>query len=507
MFNSTNVSKVMPALALVIAAFLVAVALVSSPATESAEAQSCAFINGITVDGASVTKQGNTYTAVLDGSNGNPEVTVKTNPSRSANGILIPSHVNVYREPFWNLGHSKVPVTKSGGSYVGDRSSTVKFGIGDSVGVCVNGDCESDEERKERIRAVENGEIPEDHSSSGNKGLRVTNQRPPMLPGETRTLRIKSHAKGPSNCGVGITMLKVVYPTAEPSVQGGKDGLGASGGEPGGSVPRGPRSGQTPNQNQGLTPGESPDTKKDGNGDNNGNSDPPPSGQTPPDDENQQPEPVEITPSEEQASDQQKLSGQAPEEQNTQTEEQETPPEGQNTQTEEQETQPEEQNTQTEEQETQPEEQNTQTEDQETPREEQNTQTEEQETPREEQNPQTEEQETPPDDQKQPEAKGDGDSGPQPQPQPEPAPGGPESKAEATVETQARPPTAEPTVEPTAEPTPEQSPEEKLVAAIAGDDGCVSQDERSAGATRIMNSRWDEINQAAAYRALHAAYC
>ncbi len=479
MFNSTNVSKAMPALALVIAAFLVAVALVSSPATESAEAQSCAFINGITVDGASVTKQGNTYTAVLDGSNGNPEVTVKTNPSRSAHGILIPSHVNVYREPFWNLGHSKVPVTKSGGSYVGDRSSTVKFGIGDSVGVCVNGDCESDEERKERIRAVENGEIPEDHSSSGNKGLRVTNQRPPMLPGETRTLRIKSHAKGPSNCGVGITMLKVVYPTAEPSVQGGKDGLGASGGEPGGSVPHGPRSGQTPNQNQGLTPGESPDTKKDGNGDNKGNSDPPPSGETPPDDENQQPEPVEITPPEEQASDQQKLSGQAPEEQNTQTEEQETPPEGQNTQTEEQDA----------------------------PSEEQNTQTEEQETPSDDQNTQTEEQETPPDDQNQPEANGDGDSGSQPQPQPEPAPEGPESKAEATVETQARPPTAEPTVEPTAEPTPEQSPEEKLVAAIAGDDGCVSQDERSAGATRIMNSRWDEINQAAAYRALHAAYC
>ena len=34
----------------------------------------------------------------------------------------------------------------------------------------------------------------------------------------------------------------------------------------------------------------------------------------------------------------------------------------------------------------------------------------------------------------------------------------------------------------------EQTAEEKLIAELAGDDGCVSQDERLAGATRIQNS-------------------
>ena len=65
----------------------------------------------------------------------------------------------------------------------------------------------------------------------------------------------------------------------------------------------------------------------------------------------------------------------------------------------------------------------------------------------------------------------------------------------------------QPSEEPRSEPTPEPSAEEKLIAEIAGDDGCVSQDERLAGATRIQNVDMTTINQSQAYRMLHDAYC
>ena len=53
----------------------------------------------------------------------------------------------------------------------------------------------------------------------------------------------------------------------------------------------------------------------------------------------------------------------------------------------------------------------------------------------------------------------------------------------------------QPSEEPRSEPTPEPNAEEKLIAEIAGDDGCVSQDERLAGATRIQNVDMTTINQ------------
>ena len=73
---------------------------------------------------------------------------------------------------------------------------------------------------------------------------------------------------------------------------------------------------------------------------------------------------------------------------------------------------------------------------------------------------------------------------------------------------QEDPPAEEPAPEETVEPTPEQTAEERLIAELAGDDGCVSQDERLAGATRIQNAiRNADINQSQAYRMFHAAYC
>ena len=60
---------------------------------------------------------------------------------------------------------------------------------------------------------------------------------------------------------------------------------------------------------------------------------------------------------------------------------------------------------------------------------------------------------------------------------------------------------------PEPEPTPEQTAEERLIAEIAGDDGCISQDERMAGATRIQKADLTTINQSQAYRMFRAAYC
>ena len=60
---------------------------------------------------------------------------------------------------------------------------------------------------------------------------------------------------------------------------------------------------------------------------------------------------------------------------------------------------------------------------------------------------------------------------------------------------------------PEPEPTPEPTAEEKLIAELAGDDGCVSQDERMAGATRIQKADLTTINQAQAYRMFRDAYC
>ena len=60
---------------------------------------------------------------------------------------------------------------------------------------------------------------------------------------------------------------------------------------------------------------------------------------------------------------------------------------------------------------------------------------------------------------------------------------------------------------PEPEPTPEQTAEERLIAEIAGDDGCVSQDERMAGATRIQKADLTTINQSQAYRMFRDAYC
>ena len=72
---------------------------------------------------------------------------------------------------------------------------------------------------------------------------------------------------------------------------------------------------------------------------------------------------------------------------------------------------------------------------------------------------------------------------------------------------QEDPPAQEPAPEETVEPTPEQTAEERLIAELAGDDGCISQDERSTGATRIQNADLTTINQSQAYRMFHAAYC
>ena len=79
------------------------------------------------------------------------------------------------------------------------------------------------------------------------------------------------------------------------------------------------------------------------------------------------------------------------------------------------------------------------------------------------------------------------------------AQGEPEAPSEGTAGTETPPAPAEPTPEPTAE--------ERLIAEIAGADGCVSQDERVAGATRVQNADLREINQSEAYRMLRAAYC
>ena len=65
----------------------------------------------------------------------------------------------------------------------------------------------------------------------------------------------------------------------------------------------------------------------------------------------------------------------------------------------------------------------------------------------------------------------------------------------------------QPSEEPRSEPTPEPNAEEKLIAEIAGDDGCVSQDERLAGATRIQKADLTTIDQSQAYRMFRAAYC
>ena len=72
---------------------------------------------------------------------------------------------------------------------------------------------------------------------------------------------------------------------------------------------------------------------------------------------------------------------------------------------------------------------------------------------------------------------------------------------------QEDPPAEEPAPEETVEPTPEQTAEERLIAELAGDDGCVSQDERLAGATRIQNADLTTISQSQAYRMFRAAYC
>ena len=61
--------------------------------------------------------------------------------------------------------------------------------------------------------------------------------------------------------------------------------------------------------------------------------------------------------------------------------------------------------------------------------------------------------------------------------------------------------------EPPAEDAEEQTAEEKLVAELAGGDGCISQDERLAGATRIQNADLRAIDQSQAYRMFRAAYC
>ncbi len=61
--------------------------------------------------------------------------------------------------------------------------------------------------------------------------------------------------------------------------------------------------------------------------------------------------------------------------------------------------------------------------------------------------------------------------------------------------------------EPPAEDAEEQTAEEKLIADLAGDDGCISQDERMAGATRIQNVDLRAIDQSQAYRLFRAAYC
>ena len=61
--------------------------------------------------------------------------------------------------------------------------------------------------------------------------------------------------------------------------------------------------------------------------------------------------------------------------------------------------------------------------------------------------------------------------------------------------------------EPPAEDAEEQTAEEKLVAELAGGDGCISQDERMAGATRIQNADLRAIDQSQAYRMFRAAYC
>ncbi len=79
------------------------------------------------------------------------------------------------------------------------------------------------------------------------------------------------------------------------------------------------------------------------------------------------------------------------------------------------------------------------------------------------------------------------------------AQGEPEAPSEGTAGTETPPAPAEPTPEPTAE--------ERLIAEIAGADGCVSQDERVAGATRVQNADLRYINQSEAYRMLRAAYC
>ena len=72
---------------------------------------------------------------------------------------------------------------------------------------------------------------------------------------------------------------------------------------------------------------------------------------------------------------------------------------------------------------------------------------------------------------------------------------------------QEDPPAEEPAPEETVEPTPEQTAEERLIAELTGDDGCVSQDERLAGATRIQNADLTTISQSQAYRMFRAAYC
>ena len=67
--------------------------------------------------------------------------------------------------------------------------------------------------------------------------------------------------------------------------------------------------------------------------------------------------------------------------------------------------------------------------------------------------------------------------------------------------------TPTPTATPTPSPEPTLSPEEQIVAELVGDDGCISQDERYAGAEVISRVNIFEIDQELAYRLLRAAYC